>query len=228
MYWPLLAAVLGTVGLVLLACQIEEIGERIPLMFVSLWVGSATIAGLVFSPGAVALPPAAPPLEPFAAGGVTVQQLWALELRRTCAWLLPLTPAPLLEIHRSGYDPALWLINGALVVPACSVPYFRLLGGSVVGGVVLNIGCLSLLWLPFVTWFSGVIERSRKGGIGSTADPFALHAFLAPEFRYLFYTLCGMILLVYCPIMFVLGRRRFVREMGRRHSRFASIKECSV
>ena len=36
--------------------------------------------------------------------------------------------------------------------------------------------------------------------------------FLAPEFRHLFYLLCAVVPLVYCPLMSWLGRRRFFRS----------------
>lgn len=205
--WLLLAAV-GTGALVLLVNQTEEIGERIPFVFLALWVGSATTAGLVFLPSAP--DPGVPTLTPQAAAR---RHLWAHKLRLTSISLLPLTLVPLLEVYRSGYDPALWLIDGALVITLCSVPYFTLLARSVIGGVVLSVALPSLLWFP-VSWaFFSIIKRSQLEGVGTTADPTAMHAFFAPEFRHLFYILCAMILVIYCPIMMALSRRRFLRTI---------------
>jgi len=200
----ILLAGAGTLGVILLANQTEEIGERIPFVFLALSAGSATMAALVFVPSAPN--PAVPAPQTTAR-----RPLWAHKLRLTFIGLLPLAVVPLLEIRRSGYDPALWLIDGALVITLCSVPYFTLLARSVVGGVALSVAAPWLLWVPVSTAFFSIIRRSQQEGIGTTADPIGLHAFFAPEFRHLFYILCAMILGVYCPIMMVLSRRRFLR-----------------
>lgn len=54
--------------------------------------------------------------------------------------------------------------------------------------------------------------RARDGGSGLLpADSLGLHAFFSPEFRHLFYILRAMALLVFCAILLMLGRRRFLR-----------------
>ena len=115
----------ATIALVLAADRVHEIGERIPYVILSLWFGSATIAALIFSSACTrdrsgSAPPAG-------------SRIWAGKMRRMSWSLLPLTAVPLLEIRHSGYDPALWLIDGILIVSICSVPYFFLLARSIVG-----------------------------------------------------------------------------------------------
>lgn len=196
-----------TVAVVLMADRTEPGGVRISFVFVALWIGSATMAALVFSQktggqGEVAM----------TRGAAARRDRWVRKLRLAGGCLLPLALVPLLEIRRSGHDPALWLLDGALVITLCSVPYFTLVTGNVVGGVALSVASPCLLWHP-VSWaLFSKIHRAQLEGIGTTADPTAMHAFFAPEFRYLFYILCAMILLVYCPIMMALGRRRFMRS----------------
>ena len=117
----LLLAVAGTLALIFLADQLEEIGERVPLVFVSLWIGTAALVSIMFISCArqsVALAPAS---------------WWCSTLRRSALILLPLALTPCLEMKRSGYDHALWLIDGALVISLCSVPYFTMLAKSIVG-----------------------------------------------------------------------------------------------
>ncbi len=200
-----LLAMAGTVGVILLASQTAEMGERIPFVVLALSAGSATIAALVFVPRQ---PDQAMPVLRESAR----RRLWVHKLRLACAGLLPLTLVPLLEIRRSGYDPALWLIDGMLVITLCSVPYFTLLARSVAGGVVLSVIVPWILWTPVSTVFFSVIRRSQLEGVGTTADSIGMHAFLAPDFRHLFYILCAMILGVYCPIMLALSYRRFMRK----------------
>jgi hypothetical protein len=200
----LLLAGVGTAALVLLASRAESIGERIPFVFLALWAGSATMVGLVFSP-------VGPDLAGHAPQDAARRLLWARKLRLAAVSLLPFTLVPLLEVGRSGHDPALWLMDGALVITLCSVPYFTLLTRGVVGGVALSIALPSLLWVPASSALFAVIKRSQREGVGTAADPFAMHAFFAPEFRYLFYLLCATVLFVYCPVMLALGRRQFLR-----------------
>lgn len=140
---PLPLAGVVTVLLVLLANRLEEIGERIPLVFLSLWVGSSTVTALVFL--RVAPRPGLPPPAPDRAAR---RSLWRRRLWLAGIALLPLSLVPLLEVGRSGYDPALWLMDGALVMALCGVPYFTLLAQSLVGGVVLSVALPSLLWSP--------------------------------------------------------------------------------
>jgi hypothetical protein len=185
---------------------LDVIDERVEAVFFTLWVGSAIMAGLVFSPNVP--DPGAPALTSQVA---TRRRLWTRKLRLTSLGLLPLTLVPLLEVRRSGHDPILWLMDGALVITLCSVPYFTLLARGVLGGVVLSIALPSFLWFPVSWWFFSIIKRAKLEGVGTTADPTGMHAFFAPEFRHLFYVLCALILGVYCPIMMALSRRQFLR-----------------
>lgn len=81
----------GTLVVILLVGRTEEIGERIPFLFLALSAGSATMAALVFlRTSTVPLPP-----------GTTPEQGWAHKMRLTSLGLLPLTLVPLLEMRRS-------------------------------------------------------------------------------------------------------------------------------
>ena len=201
-------ALVSTVGLILLADRVQEIGERIPFVLFSMWAGSATIAALIFSNGL------GPRASATAMGNlVDPQRVWTCKMRRIGASLLPLAWVPLLEIRRSGYDPALWLMNGILIVSLCSVPYWWLLARSIIGAVVLSICSLSLLW-HFSAWgLFLIIKRTEGAKEVSTVDTTnTLHAFLAPEYRMLFYLLCGTALLVYCSLIMWIGYRRFLTD----------------
>jgi hypothetical protein len=201
-----------TICLVLLADCTEEIGERIPQVLLSVWAGSATLVALVFSDRRVA--PA------LAQSAVTGSKAWGDKMRLIGVALLPLAFVPLLEIRHSGYDPALWLMNGILIVSVCSVPYFWLLARGIVGAVALNICCFSLLW-HFAAWgLFMIIKRMETAKEVSTVDTsHTFHAFLAPEYRIFLYGLCGAALLVYCPVMMSLGYRRFLRDQPARPGR---------
>lgn len=198
----------ATFGLVLLAHRVPEIGERIPMVLLSVWAGSATIAALIFSD-----PRIGPRSRPSSQYDLTGSRLWNYKLRLVSACLLPLIFVPLFEIRHSGFDPALWLMNGILVVSICSTPYFWLLARNIIGAVVLGIISLSLLW-HFSAWaLFTIIKRMEAAKAISTVDTNStLHAFLAPEYRFLFYCLCGMALLIYCPLMLWLGYRRFLTD----------------
>jgi hypothetical protein len=202
----------STLGLVLLAGQVQEIGERIPYVLLSAWLGSAMLAALIFSSGCVV------PHSSATAQNVDARQrMWTYKMRAIGVSLLPLAFVPLLELRRSGYDPALWLMNGVLIFSICSVPYYWLLARSITGAVVLSVVSLSLLW-HFSAWaFFLVIRHMESAKAASTVDTSAtLHAFLAPEYRCFFYCLCGMALLAYCPVMMWLGYRRFLTDRTAR------------
>lgn len=201
----ILLALVCTTGLILLADRVQEIGERIPIVLLLMWACSATITALIFSE--------AIGRRASASGQVTEvgSSWWTRQIRLIGPSLLPLTWVPLLEMRHSGYDPALWLMNGILIVSLCSVPYWWLLARSIIGAVVLSICSLSLLW-HFSAWgLFMVIKGMEAAKEVSTVDTTnTLHAFLAPEYRKFFYLLCGMALLVYCPLMMWAGYRRGV------------------
>jgi hypothetical protein len=204
---PVVITAVSTVCLVLLANRVQEIGERIPYVLLSVWGGSATIAALIFSARGIARHSSASP--PHLAG---VSQTWVRTMRLIGASLLPLAFVPLLEIRRSGYDPALWLMNGVLIVSICSAPYFWLLARSVVGAVALSMCCLALLWHFSAAALFTIITRMEAAKAMATVDTSnTLHAFLAPEYRAFFYSLCAAALLLYCPLTMWLGYRRFQR-----------------
>ena len=54
--------------------------------------------------------------------------------------------------------------------------------------------------------------RAKGGRIahGAAFEEF----FRRPEYRYLFYILCALMLLGYCPALLWLGHRRFLRQAG--------------
>lgn len=199
-----------TICLVLLADRTEQIGERIPQILLSVWAGSATLIALVFSDRRIAWCSSAP-----AQNAVTGSKAWADKMRLIGVALLPLTFVPLLEIRHSGYDPALWLMNGILIVSVCSVPYFWLLARGVIGAVALTICFFGLLW-HFAAWGLFMIikwmETAKDVPTVDTSHTF--HAFLAPEYRVFFYGLCGAALLIYCPVMMWLGYRRFLTDQS--------------
>jgi len=206
----ILLTIACTICLVLLADRTEQIGERIPQVLLSVWAGSATLIALIFSDRPIARRSSA-----LAQSGVTGSEAWGDKMRLIGVALLPLTFVPLLEIRHSGYDPALWLMNGILIVSVCSGPYFWLLARGIIGAVALNICCFSLLW-HFAAWgLFMIIKRMETAKEVSTVDTSnTFHAFLAPEYRVFFYGLCGAALLVYCPVMMSLGYRRFLTDQS--------------
>jgi hypothetical protein len=206
----ILLTIACTLCLVLLAYRTEQIGERIPQVLLSVWAGSATLIALIFSDRRVARRSSA-----LAQSAVTGSEAWGDKMRLIGVALLPLTFVPLLEIRHSGYDPALWLMNGILIVSVCSVPYFWLLARGIMGAVALNICCFSLLW-HFAAWgLFMIIKRMETAKEVSTVDTsHTFHAFLAPGYRVFFYGLCGAALLVYCPVMMWLGYRRFLTDQS--------------
>jgi hypothetical protein len=202
----IVVALVSTIGLVFLADRVQEIGERIPMVLLSMWAGSATIAASIFS---------ARGLGPYSSAcaqvTLTDSQLWTCKMRLTGTSLLPLAWMPLVEIRHSGYDPALWLMNGILIVSLCGVPYWLSFARSIIGAVVLSICSLSLLW-HFSAWalFTIIIRMEAVKNVSTVDTSRTLHAFLAPEYRIFFYCLCGMALLIYCPVMMWIGYRRFL------------------
>ncbi len=201
------AVLVGTIGLALLADQVREIGERIPYVLLSMWVGSATIAALIFSAD---LEPRSPAPERMV---VADWQKWVCTMRRISVGVVPLALVPLLECRRAGFDPALLLMNGVLVVSLCSVPFWWLLARSIAGAVVLSIGALGLLW-HFSAWalFEIIVRMEAAKEVSTVSTTSTLHAFLAPEYRSLFYLLCGTALLVYCPVTMWAGYRRSLAD----------------
>ncbi len=203
----IVVALVCTIGLAFLADRVQEIGERIPFVLLSMWAGSATITALIFSAG---LGP-----QSLASAQVTTTgpQSWTYKMCLIGASLLPLVFVPLLELRHSGHDSALWLMNGILIVSFCSVPFFWLLARSIIGAVVLSMCSLSLLW-HFSAWaLFTIIQRMEAAKTVSTVDTAnTFHAFLAPEYRIFFYLLCGAALLVYCPLTMWIGYRRFLAE----------------
>lgn len=208
----ILLTIACTICLVLLADRTEQIGERIPQVLLSVWAGSATLVALLFSDRRPARRSSA-----LAQSAVTGSEAWGEKMRLIGVALLPLTFVPLLEIRRSGYDAALWLMNGILIVSFCSVPYFSLLARGIMGAVALTLCCFSLLW-HFAAWgLFMIIKRMETAKEVSTVDTYhTFHAFLAPEYRVFFYGLCGAALLVYCPLMMSLGYRRFLADQSAR------------
>jgi hypothetical protein len=197
-----------TAALVLWAHQSPEIGGRVPLVFVSLWFGSAVVVSLIFSTESFTL------RAPAGQSDVLARRCqWSYKMRMTGTCLLPLALVPLLEMHGVGNDPAVWLIDCALVISFCTVPYFALVARGVIGGVALSMGSLQLLWTCGASAFFVVIQNAEKEKGQVIRGP-AFHVFFKPEYRYLFYTLCALVLLAYCPIMLWLGRRRFLRQQG--------------
>jgi hypothetical protein len=227
----LIIAALATLGLVLWAHQLPTIGGRVPMVFVALWCGSAALVALIFSTeGATPRLPGATP------SGLTPQELWRYKLRAAVCCLLPFSLIPLLERRGVGNDPAVWLLDAALFISLCSVPYFTLLardGGNgadplaagggrealarpvraVIGGVALSVGAFQALWICGASALFRIMERSVTAKGGHMAKGAAFEEFFRrAEYRYLFYLLCAVMLLGYCPALLWLSHRRFLRH----------------
>ncbi len=203
----IIIAGLVTIGLVLWAHQLPGIGARVPMVFVALWFGSATMVALVFAMDG--FNPRFPGAE---LRDGTRQQLWRHKIWITALYLLPLTLVPLLERHGVGDDPAVWLLDCALFISLCSVPYFTLVARSTLGGAVLSIGAFQALWtcgasIAFVIMKRLELAKGRPLPHGGTFEDF-----FRLDYRYLFYILCAVMLLGYCPALLWLGRRRFSRQ----------------
>jgi hypothetical protein len=206
--WKILAAGLVTLGLVLGAHQFRTIGGRVPMVFVALWFGSAAIVALVFS---VKLASRQLP-------SVAREQLWVSSIRMALLCLLPLTLVPLLERAGVANDPAVWLLDSALVISLCTVPYFTLVARTAFGGAVLSIGAFQALWTVGASILYIIMEHMAKARGTVFSDGGTFEDFFRPEYRFLFYILLVVMLLGYCPAILWLGHRRFLRPgpMGRR------------
>lgn len=198
-----------TVGLVLWAHQLPTIGGRVPMVFVALWFGSATMVALIFSMADFNPRPGnARPRD------VTRQQLWRDRMRMTVLCLLPLALVPLLERRGVGNDPAVWLLDCALVISICSVPYFTLVARTVIGGVVLSIGAFQVLWTIGASACFVIMKHLEAGKGTRLAHGGNFEDFFRLEYRYLFYILCAVMVLGYCPALLRLGHRQFLRHQS--------------
>jgi hypothetical protein len=104
-------------------------------------------------------------------------------MRVAALCLLPLALVPLLERHGVGDDPAVWLLDCALFISICSVPYFTLVAGTVVGGAALSIGAFQALWTCGASALFVIMEHLESGK-GRR----------------------------YCPLLLWLSHRRFLRQ----------------
>ncbi|MEP6493315.1 MAG: hypothetical protein ABJF01_11595 [bacterium] len=198
-----------TIGLILWAHQLPTIGGRVPMVFVAFWFGSATMVALIFSTEGVN-PSFGKPLP----REVTRQGEWRYKMRMTAFCLLPFTLVPLLERRGVGNDPAVWLLDSALLISICTVPYFTLLARTVVGGAVLSVGAFQAAWTCGASAFFVVMKHSAAAKGEPLAQGGNFEDFFRPEYRYLFYILCTVMLLGYCPALLGLGYRRFLRQNG--------------
>jgi len=202
----IVAAGLVTIGLVLWAHQVPTIGGRVPMVFVALWFGSSTIVAMVVSTDGARPQPTAPPRDH------TRRALWRHTMRMAVLWLLPLTLIPLLEIRGVGGDPAVWLLDAAMFIAICTVPYFTLVARTVIGGAVLSVGAFQALWTCGASVLFVIMEHLERGHGRLLTREASFEAFFRLEYRYLFYILCALMLLGYCPVLLWLGRRRFLRQ----------------
>jgi len=215
----IITAGIVTVGLVLWAHQLPTIGGRVPMVFVALWFGSATIVALVFSTEG---------FDPEMLGAqprhVTRRHLWRQKMGMAVLCLLPLTLVPLLERRGVGNDPAVWLLDCALFISICSVPYFTLVARTAVGGAVLSVGAFQALWICGASVCFVIMKHLENGKGRELAQGGNFEDFFRLEYRYLFYSLCGLMLLGYCPALLWLSHRRFRRqkEVAERHAKYAA------
>ena len=128
------------------------------------------------------------------------------------AALLPFTLVPLLEFAGVHYDPAVWLLDCALLIALCTAPYFTLLARSVLGGVVLSIGAFQALWTAGASGLFVLMQDLERQKTGQVSVGWTFEDFFRPEYRYLFYILSMIMVLGYCPALFYLGYRRLRRE----------------
>ena len=199
-----------TLGLVLWAHQLSTIGGRVPMVFVALWFGSATMVASIFS-----MDDRDPLFPGTLTGDITPRGLWRYKMRMTAYCLLPFALVPLLERRGVGNDPAVWLLDSALFISICSVPYFTLLSRTVIGGFALSVGAFQALWICGASVIFRIMDESVRARGGHIAHGAAFEEFFKrPEYRYLFYILCALMLLGYCPALWWLGRRRFLRQAG--------------
>lgn len=194
-----------TLGLVLGAHQYRTIGGRVPMVFVALWFGSATMVALVFSPNLLRARGAD------GARGGAEEATWNERMRVAGVALLPLALVPLLESAGVHHDPAVWLLDGALLIAICTVPYFTLLARSVLGGVVLSIGAFQALWTAGASGLFVVMQELERQKTGQAPAGWTFEDFFRPEYRYLFYLLGAVMVLGYGPALLYLGHRRFHR-----------------
>ena len=113
----LVVAGVVTIGMVLGAHQWRTIGGRVPMVFVALWFGAATMVALVFSPNLLRARRVDGALK--RAGEAS----WQGRMREAGVALLPLALVPLLEFAGVHNDPAVWLLDCALLIAICTVPY---------------------------------------------------------------------------------------------------------
>jgi hypothetical protein len=203
----IIIAAIVTLGLVLWAHQLPTIGGRVPMVFVALWFGSGTMVALTFRREEAKRPvPNA-----FAQDGAE-RTLWRQTMGIAASSLLPFTLVPLLERRSVGNDPAVWLLDAALFISLCTVPYFTLVARTVIGGFALSVGAFQALWICGASVCFRIMEQSVKAKGGQIARGAAFEEFFRrPEYRYLFYILATIMLLCYCPVLLWLGRRRFLR-----------------
>ena len=192
-----------TLGLVLWAHQLRTIGGRVPMVFVALWFGSTAMVALIFSMAPVAHEPLPLAREP----------LWRHKLRLALLCLTPLALVPFLERAGVANDPAVWLLDGALVVALCTVPYFTLVARSAFGGAVLSVGAFQALWIAGASLQFVIMAHLAKVSSAGLPDGGTFEDFFRPEYRFLFYILYAVMMLGYCPAILWLGHRRFVRPM---------------
>jgi hypothetical protein len=205
----ILAAGVVTLGLVLGAHQLRTIGGRVPMVFVALWFGSAAMVALVFSMEGAANTPRP----------VTREHLWRDKIRLALLCLLPLTVVPLLERAGVANDPAVWLLDGALVISLCTVPYFTLVARTAFGGAVLSVGAFQTLWTAGASVLFVTMKHLANATGAGLPDGGTFEDFFRPEYRFLFYTLCVVMGLGYCPTVLWLGHRRFVSARPSRTPR---------
>ena len=211
--WRLVTTGLLTVGLVLWARHWPTIGGRVPMVFVALWFGAATMVALMFSRHLFRTPPSAPTAVESGTLG------WPGRMRVSAVALLPLALIPLLERAGVHNDPAVWLLDCALVIALCTVPYFTLLARSVLGGVVLSIGAFQALWTCGASGLFVLMQTLEQRKTGQVPHGWTFEDFFRPEYRYLFYILTAAMVLGYCPAVLYLGYRRFGRQTDQaRHA----------
>lgn len=203
----ILAAATITLGLMVWAHQIPTIGGRVPVVFVIFWFGSATIVAMIFAADVAELP-----FRNALPHDVTPRGMWRDRMRTTTLCLLPLTLVPLLELRGVGNDPAVWLLDSALLISVCTVPYFTLLARTVLGGTVLSVGAFQALWTCGASALFVFMKHAAAARGAPLAQGGNFEDFFRPEFRYLFYMLCAVMLVGYCPAMLWLGHRRFMRQ----------------
>ncbi|HLX78755.1 MAG TPA: hypothetical protein VKR27_07710, partial [Acidimicrobiales bacterium] len=82
----------------------------------------------------------------------------------------------------------------------------------------LSIGAFQALWTCGASVLFVIMEHLESGKGRRLARGATFEAFFRLDYRYLFYVLCALMLLGYCPVLLWLSHRRFLRQKAPANS----------